>query len=98
MVSGRVLCFGNFDIVGVILAYVDPAALPFVNDHVREPVPRFNPPTTDVGERVQAHLLELLSAGAIRPVVGATVPFEDLAGALDDMESRATTGRIVVKR
>jgi NADPH:quinone reductase-like Zn-dependent oxidoreductase len=98
MVSGRVLCFGNFDIVGVILAYVDPAALPFVNDHVREPVPRFNPPTTDVGERVQAHLLELLSTGAIRPVVGATVPFEDLARALDDMESRATTGRIVVKR
>ena len=98
MVSGRVLCFGNFDIVGVILAYVDPAALPFVNDDERDPVPRFNPPTTDVGERVQAHLLELLSTGAIRPVVGATVPFEDLARVLDDMESRATTGRIVVKR
>jgi NADPH:quinone reductase-like Zn-dependent oxidoreductase len=98
MVSGRVLCFGNFDIVGVILAYVDPAALPYVNDHVREPVPRFNPPTTDVGERVQAHLLELLSTGAIRPIVGATVPFEDLAHALDDMESRATVGRIVVQR
>jgi NADPH:quinone reductase len=98
MVSGRVLCFGNFDIVGVILAYVDPAALPYVNDHVREPVPRFNPPTTDVGERVQAHLLELLAAGAIRPVVGGAVPFEDLARALDDMESRSTVGRIVVKR
>ena len=24
MISGRVLCFGNFDIVGVILAYRDP--------------------------------------------------------------------------
>jgi NADPH2:quinone reductase len=98
MVSGRVLCFGNFDIVGVILAYVDPVAVPFVNDHVREPVPRFNPPTTDVGEAVQAHLLELLAAGAIRPVVGAKFAFEDLARALDEMESRATVGRIVVQR
>jgi NADPH:quinone reductase-like Zn-dependent oxidoreductase len=99
MVSGRALCFGDFDLVGVILSYVDPAWLPYVNDgHLPVPVPRFNPPTTDMGRAVQAHLLELLGAGKIRPIVGREVPFEDLARALDEMERRATVGRVVVTR
>lgn len=98
MVSGRALCFGNFDLVGVILAYVDPAVVPYVSDFVPVPVPRFNPPTSDVGEDVQAHLLELLGAGAIRPIVGSTVAFDDLPSALEEMESRSTTGRIVLTR
>jgi NADPH:quinone reductase len=98
MVSGRALCFGNFDIVGVILAYVDAAVVPYVGSFVPVPVPRFNPPTTHVGEQVQARLLALLTRGAIRPIVGRTVPFDGLAHALDDMESRATIGRTVVTR
>jgi NADPH2:quinone reductase len=98
MVSGRALCFGNFDLVGVILSYVEPANLPHVTGFVPVPVPRFNPPTTDVGRRIQSHLLELLAAGSIRPVVGRTVPFEGLAQALEDMESRTTIGRTVVTR
>ncbi len=52
MVSGRALCFGNFDIVGVILAYVEAAAAPQATEHVPVPVPRFNPPTTEVGRQV----------------------------------------------
>lgn len=98
MVSGRALCFGNFDLLGVILAYTDPAYAPHVTGFAPVPVPRFNPPTTDVGAAVQAHLLELLEAGRIRPVVGTTVAFDELPAALDAMESRATTGRIVVTR
>jgi NADPH:quinone reductase-like Zn-dependent oxidoreductase len=98
MVSGRALCFGNFDLLGVILAYVDAGALPHVGGFVPVPVPRFNPPTADVGQRVQAHLLRLLAAGSIHPVVGAVVPFEKLAQALDDMEGRTTVGRTVVTR
>src|SRR5690606_35587020 len=53
MVNGRTLCFGNFDLLGVILAYRDPAwgrgELP-----VPVPVPRFNAPTTEVAARIQA--------------------------------------------
>jgi hypothetical protein len=48
--------------------------------------------------RVQAHLLELLTVGAIRPIVGRTVAFDGLAQALDDIETRATMGRTVVTR
>ncbi len=98
MVSGRALCFGNFDVVGVILAYVDPAVLRHAGAFVPVPVPRFNAFTTHDGERVQAHLLELLGARKIRPIVGSVVPFERLAQALDDMESRKTVGRVVVSR
>jgi NADPH:quinone reductase-like Zn-dependent oxidoreductase len=97
-VSGRALCFGNFDLVGVILAYVEPAVVPFVSDFVPVPVPRFNPPTTEVGRQVQDHLVELLAAGSIHPVVGATVPFDHVPAALEDMESRRTVGRTVVMR
>ena len=98
LVSGRALCFGNFDILGVILAYADAAAVAHATEHVPVPVPRFNPPTTEVGRQVQAHLLELLGAGSIHPTVGAVVGFEDLARALDEMEARKTVGRIVVTR
>jgi NADPH:quinone reductase len=98
MVSGRALCFGNFDLVGVILAYVPPSAVPHVGGFVPVPVPRFNPPTTEVGHQVQAHLLRLLAAGSIRPIIGATVPFDALPEALDAMESRRSVGRIVVTR
>jgi NADPH2:quinone reductase len=98
MVSGRALCFGNFDLLGVILAYVDSGAVAHAGAFVPVPVPRFNPPTTDVGQRIQTHLLQLLAAGAIHPVIGAVVPFEVLAQALDEMEGRTTIGRTVVTR
>ena len=61
MVSGRALCFGNFDIVGVILAYLDQAVLPDADRFMPVPVPRFNAPPAELGERVQANLLELLA-------------------------------------
>jgi len=97
-VSGRALCFGNFDLVGVILSYADEAVAPFATPHAPQPVPRFNPPVSGIGQRVHAHLLELLDRGAIRPIVGQRVPFAGLAKALEEMESRSTVGRIVVGR
>jgi NADPH2:quinone reductase len=89
IVNGRTLCFGNFSLVGVILAYSDPALLP--------PGSGFNPTPPQVGEEVHAHLVELLRAGKIRPVVGRVVPFEQLPEALEQMEARTTMGRIVVQ-
>ena len=98
MVSGRALCFGNFDLVGVILAYTEPSVVPYVGEFLPVPVPRFNPPTTDVGRRVQEHLIALLAAGSIRPVIGTTVPFDRLPAGLEEMENRRTVGRTVVMR
>ena len=97
-VSGRMLCFGNFDLIGVILTYIDapPGGIP--GSLAPIPVPRFNPCSTDTGRRVQAHLVELLEAGAIRPNVGARFGFEELPEALERMEARQTTGRVIIDR
>ena len=98
MVSGRVLCFGNFDLVGVILGYLDDAAGEIGGSWLPVPVPRFNALPASLGRQVQTALLELLGAGKIRPIVGKTAAFEQLPEALDEMESRATIGRIVIGR
>lgn len=98
MVSGRMMCFGNFDLIGVILAYTPPEIVGKIAGASNMPVPRFNPPTTDIAQGLQAHLVSLLTAGKIRPVVGGEVPFEQLPQALEAMEARQTTGRIVLLR
>jgi NADPH:quinone reductase len=89
IVNGRTLCFGNFSLLGVVLAYSDPALLP--------PGSGFNPTPPHVGDEVHTHLVELLRAGRIGPVVGRVVPFEQLPEALEEMEARTTMGRIVVQ-
>jgi NADPH2:quinone reductase len=90
MVNGRTLCFGNISLVGVILSYRDPAQTP--------PGSGFNPTPPEIGRQVHERLVELLREGRIRPIVGKTVPFEELPEALEEMEDRVTTGRVVVLR
>lgn len=79
----RPLLFGNVSLVGVMLAYADPA-------------PRGITPRS-VGLEVHARLVELLDAGAIQPVIGDRVPFADLPAALEAMEARQTVGRTIVE-
>ena len=89
IITGRMMCFGNISIVGVLLSYQDPAT-----------VPRgvgYNPTPREVGERVNDALMELLQAGKIRPLVSKVVPFEDLPSALEAMSDRATMGRVVIQ-
>ena len=50
MVSGRMLCFGNFDVVGVILAYRRRGP-PARDGLAAVPVPRFNAPPAGIGGR-----------------------------------------------
>lgn len=88
MITGRMLCFGNITVMGVILSY---RAAPMPVGTGYNPVPR------SVGEAVHEHLVELLRAGHIRPMVGGTVPYTELPAALDAMEARATIGRTVVR-
>jgi NADPH2:quinone reductase len=50
-----------------------------------------------VGEEIHARLVELLDAGRIRPIIGATLPFTELPAALAALEQRNTMGRTVVE-
>jgi NADPH2:quinone reductase len=90
MVNGRTLCFGNISLLGVILSYRDPAVV--------RPGSGFNPTPPAVARQIHDRLGELLDQGKIHPIVGQTVPFEQLPAALDAMEDRSTVGRVVVKR
>jgi len=86
----RPILFGNFSLVGVCLAYVDdPLAV--------KRATRSNLASRAVGEELHAEILDLISRGAVRPLVGLDVPFAELPVALDAMEQRQTVGRIVVR-
>ena len=85
----RPILFGNFDVCGVMLSYrSDPAAVKRASG--------FNLFSRADGERVQAHLVELLDAGSIHTVVGRTAPWTELPAELARLASRATTGRTVL--
>ena len=85
----RPLCFGNFSLLGVCHAYVDdPLAFRRQTG--------FNFPSHADGERVHREVLALVRSGAVRPVIGARVPFADLPAAFDAVEQRTSMGRTVV--
>jgi NADPH:quinone reductase len=85
----RPLLFGNFDLCGVMLAYrSDPDAVKRASG--------FNLFARAEGERVHAHLVDLLDGGSIRTVVGRTAPWTELPAELARLASRATVGRTVL--
>jgi NADPH2:quinone reductase len=85
----RPVIFGNFDLCGVMLSYRrDPLAIKKISG--------FNLFSRSDGERVHAHLLELLAAGRIRTVVGRTAPCTDLPAELTRLAGRMTIGRTIL--
>lgn len=97
LISGRALCFGNFDIIGVILTYLDVPTGGIPGEFAPVAVPRFNPCPTEMGLRIQQNLLELLAAQKIYPTIGSRFRFESLPHALELIESRSTMGRVVIE-
>jgi NADPH2:quinone reductase len=86
----RPLMFGNVSVLGVLLGYSsDPAGVRAASG--------FNLVPRAVGERIHLALTDLLERGAVRPVIGSRVPFEELPAALDEMDRRATLGRTLVE-
>lgn len=86
----RPILFGNFSLVGVCLAYVD------------DPLAVKAAVGSNFLSRADAlalheQVLGLVASGAVRPLVGLDVPFDELPAALDAMEQRRTVGRIVVR-
>lgn len=85
----RKVSMGNLSVVGVILAYLD-APLEFRRFGV-------NPFPPATGVRVHAALCELVTRGAISPVIGRRIGLGEVAAALEDHEARRTSGRTVVE-
>jgi NADPH2:quinone reductase len=87
----RPIVFGNFSVGGVLLSYRrDPLSLP------RSPGVNIGWLPRSTGDAVQAHLVELLAAGKLRPVIGRAADYDDLPGEYERMERRETLGRTIL--
>jgi NADPH2:quinone reductase len=84
----RKVSMGNITVMGVMMGYNDTPV-----DFRRFGLNTFPPA---VGREVHAALLELVSAGKIRPIIGRVIGMDEVAAALDDHEHRRTSGRTVV--
>lgn len=84
----RKVSMGNFSVLGVMLGYTN---MPI---ELRKFGINTFPPET--GHEVHRALLQLVAAGAIRPVIGQRITMAEVAAALEDHEQRRTTGRTVV--
>jgi NADPH2:quinone reductase len=91
LVVPRRVALGNFKLCGVLLNYADEPLVQTLKQALG-----WNIAPRDLGERINGEIIELVRTKAVRPVVGATAPFEELPGAVQAMARRATTGRSIV--
>uniref|UniRef100_UPI00397AFA9A zinc-binding dehydrogenase n=1 Tax=Salmonella sp. SAL4356 TaxID=3159877 RepID=UPI00397AFA9A len=73
-----------------LLAYATPEIAAFVKQAVG-----YNFASRELGEQMMTSILDLVREGAVRPVIGSVVPFEQLPAAIDAMAKRETTGRTI---
>ncbi|MEO5842126.1 MAG: zinc-binding dehydrogenase [Acidimicrobiales bacterium] len=84
----RKVSTGNFSVVGVLLSYNE------VPLQVRRA--GLNPFPSSTGIEVHGALCDLVTRGAIRPVVGRRIRIDEVGAALEAHEQRRTSGRTVV--
>jgi NADPH2:quinone reductase len=87
----RRIAMGNFKLCGVLLNYANDAMVQTLKGALG-----WNIAPRELGDRIGAEIIELVRSKAVRPVVGQTVPFDQLPTAVEAMASRGTTGRTIV--
>lgn len=87
----RRVALGNFKLCGVLLNYQSAAIVPTIKQAMG-----WNVAPRELGERISGQIVDLVRSKAVRPVVGQTVPFDQLPAAMEAMADRATTGRTIV--
>ncbi len=87
----RRVALGNFKLCGVLLAYQTPDMADMLKTAMG-----WNFATSALGEKITRNIVDLVTSGAIRPVVGSTIAFEDIPAAIEAMENRETIGRTIV--
>jgi NADPH2:quinone reductase len=88
----RRIAAGNFKLCGVLLSYADTDRSTMVKQATG-----WNLPSSRLGEQINRHIVDLVKAKRIRPVVGKVVAFEDVPNAVEAMAKRETVGRTIVK-
>jgi NADPH2:quinone reductase len=88
----RRVAMGNFKLCGVLLAYPGDAMVPMMKGMIGA---NFVP--ASVGAKINAQLVDLVLAGAIKPIIGSVVPFGEIPAALAALAGRETIGRVIAK-
>ncbi len=86
----RRVALGNLKMCGVLLSYQEPEAQAFLKTGMG-----WNFPSSELGARVMGEIVELVLAGALKPVIGRVVGFDEIPEAIDAMARRQTVGRTV---
>jgi NADPH2:quinone reductase len=86
----RQILMANIRLCGVTLAYADDGLRSLVKSAMG-----WNLPSGRQGAAIMREIVGLVETGAVRPVVGEVVRFEDLPAAITAMADRATTGRVI---
>lgn len=89
LVPRRVM-LGNLKLCGVMLSYADPATAAMIKGAMG-----WNFAPAELGVRIMADIVDLVGRGAIAPVIGRQIRFEDLPEAIEAMGNRETVGRVV---
>jgi len=86
----RRIALGNIKLCGVLLAYAEPAMAELVKDAMG-----WNFASAELGARIMTEIVDLVLAGAVKPVVGKVVGFGKLPAAMEAMANRETVGRVI---
>jgi NADPH2:quinone reductase len=86
----RRIALGNLKLCGVLLAYAAPEMADLVKDAMG-----WNFASGELGGRIAREIVDLVLAGAVKPVIGRVVGFDDLPAAMEAMANRETVGRVV---
>jgi NADPH2:quinone reductase len=87
----RRIALGNLKLCGVLLAYQAPEVADMVKTAMG-----WNFATSELGARVHQQIVDLVLSGAVKPVVGTTIAFDDVPAGIEAMANRETVGRTVV--
>jgi NADPH2:quinone reductase len=88
----RRVAMANIKLCGVLLSYAADEMVPSMKVAIGA---NFAP--ASLGREIQAQIVRLVLAGAVKPVVGSVVAFEDIPAALAALADRHTVGRVVAR-
>lgn len=83
---------GNFRLCGVLLAYAPEPAIPVMKKGMG-----WNFAPSELGARITGEIVEGVRKGALKPVIGKVMGFEDIPSGIQALYDRETIGRTIVR-
>jgi NADPH:quinone reductase len=87
----RRVALANISLCGVLLNYASDDMIDLLKTAMG-----WNVAGTAMGTKITAEIVELVRAGAVRPVIGTVGTFDELPTLIDAMGKRQTTGRTII--